>query len=196
MQTYYIVASNDLLHFGKGHDDNPPGRGSGRYAWGSGDAKKKRGITGYFSRKKEKKAQDQAQAIAQQRVAAMNRAKEIEENKQKALMSASATEILRDYQGKLTNQELTYVVNRLTSEKTLKEYSAKERTSKVDQLNASMKKSATALQSANSLANAGTDLYNSFVGIYNSTPEGKKTPMTYIQKGNQQKKNDNQGGSN
>jgi hypothetical protein len=36
MQTYYIVASNDLLHFGKGHDDNPPGRGSGRYAWGSG----------------------------------------------------------------------------------------------------------------------------------------------------------------
>jgi hypothetical protein len=41
MQTYYIVASNDLLHFGKGHDDNPPGRGSGRYAWGSGDAKKR-----------------------------------------------------------------------------------------------------------------------------------------------------------
>ena len=26
----------DILHFGKGHDDNPPGRGSGRFAFGSG----------------------------------------------------------------------------------------------------------------------------------------------------------------
>jgi hypothetical protein len=26
----------ELMHYGKGHDDNPPGRGSGRYAWGSG----------------------------------------------------------------------------------------------------------------------------------------------------------------
>jgi hypothetical protein len=25
------------MHYGKGHDDNPPGRGSGRWAWGSGD---------------------------------------------------------------------------------------------------------------------------------------------------------------
>lgn len=25
-----------LMHSGKGHDDNPPGRGSGRYAFGSG----------------------------------------------------------------------------------------------------------------------------------------------------------------
>jgi hypothetical protein len=25
----------ELMHYGKGHDDNPPGRGSGRYAWGS-----------------------------------------------------------------------------------------------------------------------------------------------------------------
>lgn len=28
--------SNYLLHSGKGHDDNPPGRGSGRYPYGSG----------------------------------------------------------------------------------------------------------------------------------------------------------------
>lgn len=28
--------SRDVLHFGKGHDDNPPGRGSGRFAFGSG----------------------------------------------------------------------------------------------------------------------------------------------------------------
>ena len=30
---------NDIFleHVGKAHDDNPPGRGSGRYAFGSGD---------------------------------------------------------------------------------------------------------------------------------------------------------------
>lgn len=27
----------DILHSGKAHDENPPGRGSGRYAWGSGE---------------------------------------------------------------------------------------------------------------------------------------------------------------
>ena len=28
---------NDILHSGVGHLDDPPGRGSGRYAWGSGE---------------------------------------------------------------------------------------------------------------------------------------------------------------
>jgi hypothetical protein len=38
MSTYIIAPkSNDIVHFGKGHDDNPPGRGSGRYAWGTGN---------------------------------------------------------------------------------------------------------------------------------------------------------------
>lgn len=31
-----LVSSDYLEHYGKGHDDNPPGRGSGRYPWGSG----------------------------------------------------------------------------------------------------------------------------------------------------------------
>lgn len=29
--------NNEILHSGIAHDDNPPGRGSGRYAWGSGE---------------------------------------------------------------------------------------------------------------------------------------------------------------
>jgi hypothetical protein len=40
MSEIYLItkpSDSDLLHFGKGHDDNPPGRGSGRYAWGSGE---------------------------------------------------------------------------------------------------------------------------------------------------------------
>lgn len=32
MNQYYL----NLYHSGLGHDDNPPGRGSGRYPWGSG----------------------------------------------------------------------------------------------------------------------------------------------------------------
>ena len=30
---------NYLMHAGKAHDENPPGRGSGRYPWGSGNRK-------------------------------------------------------------------------------------------------------------------------------------------------------------
>lgn len=36
------IYREDLLHYGKGHDDNPPGRGSGRYPWGSGKSKRGR----------------------------------------------------------------------------------------------------------------------------------------------------------
>lgn len=32
-----LFSSDYLAHYGKGHDDNPPGRGSGRYPYGSGE---------------------------------------------------------------------------------------------------------------------------------------------------------------
>ena len=31
-----LELDNYISHYGKGHDDNPPGPGSGRYEWGSG----------------------------------------------------------------------------------------------------------------------------------------------------------------
>ena len=31
------ILNNDILHSGVAHDENPPGRGSGRYGWGSGE---------------------------------------------------------------------------------------------------------------------------------------------------------------
>ena len=31
------VTDDSIAHYGKGHDDNPPGVGSGRYPWGSGE---------------------------------------------------------------------------------------------------------------------------------------------------------------
>jgi hypothetical protein len=52
----YVIAPTgaDIMHFGKGHDDNPPGRGSGRYAWGSGNgegAKQKLAKAGSVAKK-------------------------------------------------------------------------------------------------------------------------------------------------
>jgi hypothetical protein len=38
MNEVYLIArpsNTDIVHYGKAHDNNPPGRGSGRYAWGS-----------------------------------------------------------------------------------------------------------------------------------------------------------------
>ena len=32
-----MIKDDELMHIGKAHDEDPPGRGSGRYAWGSGD---------------------------------------------------------------------------------------------------------------------------------------------------------------
>lgn len=37
MYAIIIEQKDDLMHVGKGHDDNPPGRGSGRYPYGSGE---------------------------------------------------------------------------------------------------------------------------------------------------------------
>lgn len=34
---YDEFMTDELMHLGKGHDDNPPGRGSGRYGWGTGE---------------------------------------------------------------------------------------------------------------------------------------------------------------
>ena len=39
-----------LFHSGVGHDDNPPGRGSGRYAFGSGDNPYQRGTKNFLER--------------------------------------------------------------------------------------------------------------------------------------------------
>lgn len=202
MSVYYIGAlqcqdDNDLKHFGKGHDDSPPGRGSGRYAWGSGEQpKQKKGLSGYIAKRKQKKAQAEAQAIAQKRVEAMNKAKELEENKTKTLMSGSATQVLQ-YQGQLTNQELSYVVQRLNFEEQLKSKSAAEMSSKMDQLNKTLGKLADTTTKSANFVKAGTDLYNGIAKIYNSTEEGKKKPLTIVDTSNQQKKQQqNQGGSN
>jgi hypothetical protein len=202
MSVYYIGAlqcqdNHDLLHFGKGHDDSPPGRGSGRYAWGSGEQpKQKKGFSGYIAKRKQKKAQAEAQAIAQKRVEAMNKAKELEENKTKILMSGSATQVLQ-YKGRWTNNELDYITKRLDFEEKIQKRSADEMNSAFDTLNKTVKKLSDTTTTTSNFVKAGTDLYNGIARIYNSTEEGKKKPLTIVDTSNQQKKQQqNQGGNN
>lgn len=63
------VYRNDLLHVGKGHDDNPPGRGSGRYPYGSGSRPYQRektrysGVNNYISPMRYKARSEMAWAI-------------------------------------------------------------------------------------------------------------------------------------
>lgn len=54
MTNNYSSNLDFIAHAGKGHDDNPPGRGSGRYAWGSGAkwGKSTNRVKGFFKKKK------------------------------------------------------------------------------------------------------------------------------------------------
>lgn len=54
MTNNYSCNLDFIAHAGKGHDDNPPGRGSGRYAWGSGAkwGKAVNTVKGFFKKKK------------------------------------------------------------------------------------------------------------------------------------------------
>lgn len=64
MQYVLKPTEDDILHFGKGHDDNPPGRGSGRYAWGTGkNPGNKKVKKGLFSRKSKEKSSNNENKI-------------------------------------------------------------------------------------------------------------------------------------
>ena len=54
MTNNYSSNLDFIAHAGRGHDDNPPGRGSGRYAWGSGAkwGKAVNRVKGFFKKKK------------------------------------------------------------------------------------------------------------------------------------------------
>lgn len=98
----------DLMHWGVGHDDDPPGRGSGRFAFGSGknpgqhqfdlisevDKLKKKGFTeGQIAKMlggEYAKATDLKAAIT------------IEKNRQKKQEVAQAYQLLEKYKGNLS----------------------------------------------------------------------------------------------
>lgn len=158
---------DELMHYGIP-------RRSGRYPYGSGDRPyqstgEKHGLSGYFQRKKQKKEQEKI--LEKERHDA---------NKGNVLQRGSATQVLK-YKGELTNEELSRVIRRLELEGKLKEYSSKEVTTSMQKIDEMMKN----MKTITNWANIGTDSYNTFASIYNATEAGKKKPMTFVQKANQ-----------
>lgn len=116
--------NNYLCHYGKGHDDSPPGRGSGRYAWGSGKSgkKHKNGIREYITSKKQAKQAAEAEKRAKLEE---ERKKHLEVDKERVLREATATEVLQ-YKNQLTNAELINALNRIKWTNELSSISQKE----------------------------------------------------------------------
>lgn len=154
-----------LEHFGKGHDDSPPGRGSGRYAWGSGKKGRLR-----KQRKNEAGKNSEAESKPETQ-------EEYEARKQKALQSGTAADILR-FRGDLTNEQMNRAIQRLDLEKRLVSYSMEGVKTNKEKMEELMKD----VKTVTGWANTGADAYNVFVRYYNSTERGEKSPLKPIYK--------------
>lgn len=166
---------NILLHYGKGHDDNPPGRGSGRYAFGSGKStklflKRKKTDTSIKKEPNKKLSEEEAKEL-------------YEKEKARALKSGNATDIIR-FKGDLTNQEMRDAIQRMELERRLSSYDQQFIKSKKEQLDDIMKD----LRMITDWAKTGTEAYNTMANIYNATPKGKKKPLTIVSTGGEKKK--------
>lgn len=172
------------------------GPGSGRYPLGSGDRPyqkfegkngKRSGIAGYIQSRRAKKFEDQRlkQIKEQQRLK-----REQEENekrlaadKERVLRSGSPEEVMR-YKGQLSNKEWNEVAERLRLERQVSGYAEQDVKDALDKL----KKVQAYTNVGSALAKDGIELWNSFAGIYNATPEGQKKPLTLINRGGGKKK--------
>lgn len=172
------------------------GPGSGRYPLGSGDRpyqkfegsrRKTGGISGYIKTRKAKKAEEQRQKQRNEelrkRLEDEQRKRQHDADKERVLREGSATEVMK-YQGELTNQELQNAFTRLNLEAQLRGLSQKEMKSAMNKVDNIMK----TIKTGTEWAKIGTDTYNTFVGIYNATPEGQSKPLPFITKGDGGKK--------
>lgn len=164
------------------------GPGSGRYPLGSGDRpyqkfeKSRRGfggISGYIQSRKARKAEAQRQKeyeeAQRKRIEYEKEEKRLEADKERVLRSGTAQEVMR-YKGRLTNQELGTVAERLRLEKQISGYSSDEIKTALDK----MKTIQAYTNVGAALAKDGVSIYNSFVSLYNSTSAGKKDPLTPV----------------
>lgn len=149
-----------LAHSGKGHDDNPPGRGSGRYPYGSGKRPFQRGggLFGRRKRKKELKRQQQKEEIArklrEQREKELKKNFENEAAKIATLTDTTATELLM-YRDNLTNKELRDSLDRIKMTRELRDISRKEENEGWEAVNSAMRK----LGYVNDWARTGKNTY-------------------------------------
>lgn len=166
---------NELYHYGI------PKR-SGRYPWGSGDRPFQSSGGAAGPKKKSnwrlKREQRAAAKEYKRQLEAAEEKRKHDADKARVLRSGSATEVMK-YQGELTNKELQEVATRLDWESKIRGYSKKEIESAMDKMDSVMKN----VGKINNWVNTATDSYNIMASIYNATAEGKKNPLSKINKG-------------
>lgn len=133
----------------------------------------RKGLSYYFSKRKITK--EDRQRIKEEEATKKRQAREeeLEKNKDKVLKSGKASEILQ-YQGKLTNQELQSAVTRLNLERSLKEFSSKEKQSSIKKIDEIMSTVGTTVK----WANTGIKAWNTFASAYNSLSDNPKKLKT------------------
>lgn len=163
MDNKYVISptGTDIVHFGKGHDDQPPGRGSGRYAWGTG--KRPRG--------KERKALKLEAQRAQ--------------TKEAILRSGNASAVL-SIQSSLTNQELKEAADRIKLNIDIADYAAKQHVSKWQKAQKVMDR----FKDVVAWSDTGIKAWNNFAKVYNSAigEDSEKVPLPQISGGKDKKK--------
>jgi hypothetical protein len=139
----YVIAPSkaDIIHYGKGHDDNPPGRGSGRYGWG----------TTKSGKKKSSRAQEEAKRKALA-------------NKEDIIKKGSPSEVSL-LKGELSREERREILDRLDFEAKLNSYTQSELDAGWNAIDNSMKKVAK----VNSWANIGLDIVKTISGLVYET---------------------------
>lgn len=156
---------------------------SGRYPYGSGDRpyQSSGGLKGLFRRNK-----DSSKVLRKGTVSdpLIERQKHIA-NKANVLKGGRASEVLK-YRGELTNRELQEVCQRFEYEKKLQAYAQSEVNDAMKKVDIMMKN----LKTFNEWASIGTDTYNMMASVYNATSEGRKKPMTLVNKPQQSEKKD------
>ena len=176
MDTFYVLAptNSDVLHFGKGHDDNPPGRGSGRYAFGTGkrpnqhEPKAKKGFFNFGKKSKKEKVKVEIEKP--------------KKDKETILRSGNAHDVL-SIQSELTNVELRDAINRMQNIDDLRKYDARQRKSNWDKVDNMMKRAGDVVN----WTSTGIRAWNNFAAIYNAaiSNDSTKTKLPGISLPNQ-----------
>lgn len=146
----------------------------------------RKGLSYYF--KKNKVTKEDRKRIKEEEEAKKRQVyeEELEKNKDNVLRSGKASDILK-YQGRLTNRELQDAVSRLNLEKTLKDYSSKEKQDSLKKMDDLMKTVSTVTK----WTNDGIKAWNTIANISNSL-SGNEKKLPIINTGEGKKKGSNQ----
>lgn len=98
--------------------------------------------------------------------------------KEEAVKRGSASDVAK-YFNDLDKSELQEALTRLNMEARISDISKKEMVTMMDKIKSASDKIATA-----GAALGGTiAVYNNIVGIYNTTPQGRRNPLPFIRRG-------------